>query len=332
MGEGGACAARTAALKTLVESFRDWGRDCWCDPGRGQHLRQALRLAARRRCPRGYDHKYIYSHLGYNLKLTDMQAAVGRRAAAKLDGFVAARRRNFDGCARAGGPRGRVRAARGRRPARDPSWFGFPLAVRRDAPFDARELSRHLDERKIATRLLFAGNLRAPAGLRGGRTTASSARWIRPTSSPTGVLGRRVPGAVGRGARLRARGAARRRRRRGLTRQERVGDSGPGGSRGRGSSARSARRHRRVEVDRIGRPEGRRGALPQALEVAVQPVARATPGRRAAVSDQRPSNSSRRAAHAGRLGHDRADDGTRSATGLRRPPIHALADGAHLEP
>ena len=163
MGEGGAVLLHKGALKVLVESFRDWGRDCYCEPGDENTCGKRFDWKIGD-LPRGYDHKYIYSHRGYNLKLTDMQAAVGVAQLGKLDGFVAARRRNYE----------RLRAGMEdladlfvlpeATAGSDPSWFGFPLALRREAPFGRRDLLRHLDERKIATRLLFAGNLaRQPA-------------------------------------------------------------------------------------------------------------------------------------------------------------------------
>ena len=158
MGEGGAVWTRNPIYKRAAESVRDWGRDCWCEPGfdntcgmRFEHQLGDL--------PFGYDHKYTYSHIGYNLKITDMQAAVGLAQMDKLDGFVAARRRNFD----------RLKA--GLRSLEDvlilpeptansePSWFGFPLTVKADSPVNRNEVVRHLNERRVDTRLLFGGNL-----------------------------------------------------------------------------------------------------------------------------------------------------------------------------
>ena len=163
MGEGGAVLANQPLLRTLAESFRDWGRDCWCDPGRentcGKRFDWQLGDL-----PCGYDHKYIYSHIGYNLKMTDMQAAVGVAQLEKLDGFIAARRRNFQ--VLHAGLRGLEEffILPEATPGSDPSWFGFPIAVRPDAPFSRNQVTRHLEDRKIATRLLFGGNLiRQPA-------------------------------------------------------------------------------------------------------------------------------------------------------------------------
>jgi CDP-6-deoxy-D-xylo-4-hexulose-3-dehydrase len=162
-GEGGCVLTDTPLLKTLVESFRDWGRDCWCDPGKdgtcGKRFEWTLGSL-----PAGYDHKYTYSHVGYNLKATDMQAAVGVAQLKKLPGFIAARKRNF----------ARLRVGLQdleeffilpeATPHSDPSWFGFPILVRPGAPFSRAEVLRFLEERKIATRPLFGGNLvRQPA-------------------------------------------------------------------------------------------------------------------------------------------------------------------------
>ena len=163
MGEGGAVLTNRPQLKLLLESFRDWGRDCWCEPGEDDTcgLRFAHQLGS---LPHGYDHKYIYTHVGYNLKVTDMQAAVGVAQLAKLPTFVETRQRNWqllrDGLAPYEDafllPQATHRS--------DPSWFGFPITVREEAPFDRNELVRHLEDRRIATRLLFGGNLtRQPA-------------------------------------------------------------------------------------------------------------------------------------------------------------------------
>jgi CDP-6-deoxy-D-xylo-4-hexulose-3-dehydrase len=163
MGEGGSVLTNQPLLRTLVESFRDWGRDCWCAPGKDNTCGKRFDWQLGE-LPYGYDHKYTYSHIGYNLKLTDMQAAVGVAQLQKLDGFIEARRRNA---------RALYEGLRGLQeffvlpeatPGSDPSWFGFPLAVRPEAPFSRNQAIRHLEERKIATRLLFGGNLtRQPA-------------------------------------------------------------------------------------------------------------------------------------------------------------------------
>ena len=163
MGEGGAVLTNTPLLKTLVESFRDWGRDCWCDPGKDNTCGKRFDWQFGE-LPRGYDHKYIYSHIGYNLKLTDLQAAVGVAQLPKLPGFIAARRRNFETLRAGLTELGDVLVLPEPTPGSEPSWFGFPLAVRPEAPFNREQLIRHLEAAKISTRLLFGGNLiRQPA-------------------------------------------------------------------------------------------------------------------------------------------------------------------------
>ena len=163
MGEGGAVLTNTPLLKTLVESFRDWGRDCWCDPGHENSCGKRFDWQLGE-LPRGYDHKYIYSHIGYNLKLTDLQAAVGVAQLPKLPGFIAARRTNFQSLY-AGlkdlEDRFILPAATS---GSDPSWFGFPLAVRAGGSMARDRVIQHLHAAKISTRLLFGGNLiRQPA-------------------------------------------------------------------------------------------------------------------------------------------------------------------------
>jgi CDP-6-deoxy-D-xylo-4-hexulose-3-dehydrase len=163
MGEGGCVSTNHPRLRTLVESFRDWGRDCWCAPGKENTCGKRFdwRLGA---LPHGYDHKYIYSHIGYNLKATDMQAAVGVAQLKKLPAFIAARKKNYaalrEGLAGAQNHFVLPEAT----PNSDPSWFGFPLLVREDAPFSRKNVVQYLDSKKIQTRQLFGGNLlRQPA-------------------------------------------------------------------------------------------------------------------------------------------------------------------------
>jgi CDP-6-deoxy-D-xylo-4-hexulose-3-dehydrase len=163
MGEGGCVLTSEPLLKRVVESFRDWGRDCWCAPGKANTCGKRFDWQLGQ-LPHGYDHKYTYSHVGYNLKLTDMQAAVGVAQLAKLPAFVAARKRNWqrlrDGLADLEEFLVLPRATAGS----DPSWFGFLVTVRPEAPFSRADLVRHLEDRRIATRLLFGGNLtRQPA-------------------------------------------------------------------------------------------------------------------------------------------------------------------------
>jgi CDP-4-dehydro-6-deoxyglucose reductase, E1 len=163
MGEGGAVLTGSPLLRTLVESFRDWGRDCWCAPGCdatcGKRFDWQLGDL-----PGGYDHKYTYSHIGYNLKMTDMQAAIGVAQLEKLAGFIEARRRNFDVLHAGLRDLEEFFMLPEATPGSAPSWFGFPIAVRPGAPFTRNQAIAFLEERRIATRLLFGGNLlRQPA-------------------------------------------------------------------------------------------------------------------------------------------------------------------------
>jgi CDP-6-deoxy-D-xylo-4-hexulose-3-dehydrase len=168
MGEGGCVLTDNSKLKTLVESFRDWGRDCWCEPGKDNTCgkRFGWQLGE---LPEGYDHKYTYSHIGYNLKATDMQAAVGVAQLAKLPTFIEARRRNFQVLWQGLSDLAEFFILPQATPGSEPSWFGFPITVADDAPFTRNQLVQFLEARKIGTRLLFGGNLtRQPAyqGLR----------------------------------------------------------------------------------------------------------------------------------------------------------------------
>jgi CDP-6-deoxy-D-xylo-4-hexulose-3-dehydrase len=165
MGEGGCVLTDNTILKTLVESFRDWGRDCWCAPGKEDTCgkRFGWKIGD---LPEGYDHKYIYTHIGYNLKLTDMQAAVGVAQLQKLPAFIAARRQNFANLYEGLKDLEEFFVLPKATEGSEPSWFGFPLAVRKGAPFTRREVTQHLEARRISTRLLFGGNLvRQPAYL-----------------------------------------------------------------------------------------------------------------------------------------------------------------------
>lgn len=163
MGEGGCVLTEKPLLQTLVESFRDWGRDCWCEPGKANTCGKRFE-GQFGDLPYGYDHKYTYSHIGYNLKLTDLQAAVGVAQLKKLPAFIAARKRNFQMLKSGLSDLENYFVLPQATPKSDPSWFGFPLFVRPEAPFSRSDLVRFLEERKIATRLLFGGNLvRQPA-------------------------------------------------------------------------------------------------------------------------------------------------------------------------
>ncbi|MHB8627835.1 MAG: lipopolysaccharide biosynthesis protein RfbH [Aggregatilineales bacterium] len=163
LGEGGAVLTNRPGLKKLIESFRDWGRDCWCEPGKDNTCGKRFEWQLGE-LPHGYDHKYTYSHIGYNLKLTDMQAAVGVAQLKKLPGFIAARRRNFEQLYKGLKPLEPFLILPEATPNSEPSWFGFPITVRDDAPFSRAELVQFLEAHKIMTRQLFAGNLlRQPA-------------------------------------------------------------------------------------------------------------------------------------------------------------------------
>jgi len=158
MGEGGAVFTNNAELRLIAESFRDWGRDCYCGPGKDN-------TCGKRFCqqfaglPEGYDHKYTYSHLCYNLKITDMQAACALAQMDRLDGFVEARKANFATL------HGRLQSCSEflslplATPHSDPSWFGFPLTLKDAAGARRVDLLQYLDQHRIGTRLLFAGNL-----------------------------------------------------------------------------------------------------------------------------------------------------------------------------
>jgi len=157
MGEGGAVLMRSPALRKIAESFRDWGRDCWCQPGKDNTCGKRFDWQLGQ-LPHGYDHKYTYSHIGYNLKLTDMQAAVGVAQLEKVDDFIARRRVNamvlkeaLAGCDWMSLP--------GEHAGGSASWFGFPICVADDAGITRDELVKGLNDRKIGTRLLFGGNL-----------------------------------------------------------------------------------------------------------------------------------------------------------------------------
>ena len=163
MGEGGCVLAEKPLLKTLVESFRDWGRDCWCEPGKENTCGKRFDWQLGE-LPCGYDHKYTYSHIGYNLKMTDMQAAVGVSQLKKLPNFIERRRANFAALYAGLKDLEEFFILPEATPNSDPSWFGFPIAVRKDAPFNRNQVIAFLEGRKIATRLLFGGNLlRQPA-------------------------------------------------------------------------------------------------------------------------------------------------------------------------
>jgi CDP-6-deoxy-D-xylo-4-hexulose-3-dehydrase len=158
MGEGGAVFTNNAELKQIAESFRDWGRDCYCPPGKDNtcNKRFCWKLG---NLPEGYDHKYTYSHLGYNLKITDMQAACALAQLDRLDEFIASRKANFNYL------KNRLKSCEEflqlpeATPKSEPSWFGFPVVLKERSGVKRVDLLNYLDQNKIGTRLLFAGNL-----------------------------------------------------------------------------------------------------------------------------------------------------------------------------
>ena len=158
MGEGGAVYTNNIQLKRIIESFRDWGRDCWCPSGKDDTCKHRFTQQFGE-LPYGYDHKYVYSHFGYNLKVTDMQAAIGCAQLDKLPHIIKARQENWqylrDGLVDLADylvlPEAETNS--------QPSWFGFLISVRTDAPFNREEIVAHLEKHNIQTRMLFAGNL-----------------------------------------------------------------------------------------------------------------------------------------------------------------------------
>ena len=163
MGEGGCVMVKKASMKKIVESLRDWGRDCWCPPGQDDTCGRRFDWQLGD-LPYGYDHKYVYSHIGYNLKMTDMQAAIGVAQMDKLDGFIAARNANWRRLLKGLKPLEEFLLLPKATKGSEPSWFGFPITVREGAPFSRFDLVQHIESRRIGTRQLFGGNLlRQPA-------------------------------------------------------------------------------------------------------------------------------------------------------------------------
>jgi CDP-6-deoxy-D-xylo-4-hexulose-3-dehydrase len=158
MGEGGAVFTNNSELKMIAESFRDWGRDCYCPPGKDN-------TCGKRFCwkmgslPQGYDHKYTYSHLGYNLKITDMQAACGLAQLDKATQFIEQRKKNFSHLKQRLQSCEEFLLLPSASQHSDPSWFGFPITLKESAPVSRLDLLTYLDQNKVGTRLLFAGNL-----------------------------------------------------------------------------------------------------------------------------------------------------------------------------
>jgi CDP-6-deoxy-D-xylo-4-hexulose-3-dehydrase len=158
MGEGGAVLTNSPKLKKIVESFRDWGRDCWCATGKANTCSQRFdwKLGD---LPHGYDHKYIYSHIGYNFKLTDMQAAIGLAQLRKLDHFISKRKENYRYLYENLQKLSDILVLPEPANNSDPSWFGFPIRIKEKSSVQRSELVSYLSQRNIDTRLLFGGNL-----------------------------------------------------------------------------------------------------------------------------------------------------------------------------
>lgn len=158
MGEGGALATNDPLLRRLILSFRDWGRDCWCEPGHDDTCQRRFSWQLGK-LPFGYDHKYTYSHIGYNLKVTDMQAAIGVAQLEKLPAFIKSRQDNFAFLSKLFKKYESYFILPKPSKHSDPSWFGFPVMVQEKAPFSRADIVNHLEKNKIATRMLFGGNL-----------------------------------------------------------------------------------------------------------------------------------------------------------------------------
>jgi CDP-4-dehydro-6-deoxyglucose reductase, E1 len=158
MGEGGAVLTDDPLLKKIIASFRDWGRDCWCEPGCDNSCKKRFDWKLGN-LPSGYDHKYIYSHIGYNLKVTDMQAAIGVEQLKKLPRFIEKRKLNFNVLCHGLEKYKNYFIIPEPTQHSEPSWFGLPILVRNDAPFSRDDIVRYLEMNRIATRMLFGGNL-----------------------------------------------------------------------------------------------------------------------------------------------------------------------------
>lgn len=158
MGEGGSVVTNNPVLNKILESFRDWGRDCWCAPGESDtcNRRYDWQLG---NLPYAYDHKYIYSHIGYNLKLTDLQASIGVSQLDKVDSFIQKRKVNWERLHSGLSNLEEFFILPQKQKNSDPSWFGFALTVKQSAPFSRPELINHLDDKKINSRFLFGGNI-----------------------------------------------------------------------------------------------------------------------------------------------------------------------------
>ena len=166
MGEGGAVFTNSDELRSIAESIRDWGRDCYCGPGKDNTCGKRFdwKLGD---LPHGYDHKYTYSHLGYNLKITDMQAACGLAQLERLPEFIQTRKKNFDFLKNELSNLEEFLILPEASFGSDPSWFGFPITLKKAAPVNRLDLLTYLDQEKVGTRLLFAGNLTRQPSFKG---------------------------------------------------------------------------------------------------------------------------------------------------------------------
>jgi CDP-6-deoxy-D-xylo-4-hexulose-3-dehydrase len=158
MGEGGAVLTDDSLLKRIIGSLRDWGRDCWCDPGYDDTCKKRFSQKFFG-LPFGYDHKYVFSHIGYNFKITEMQAAIGVAQIKRLPGFIKARKKNFKYLYNSFKKYDKFLLLPKATPYSDPSWFGFPVLVKDGSLFSRADIVNYLERHKIATRMLFGGNL-----------------------------------------------------------------------------------------------------------------------------------------------------------------------------
>ena len=188
MGEGGAVVTNNGVTNKILESLRDWGRDCWCSPGKDNTCKKRYDWQLGD-LPYGYDHKYIYSHIGYNLKLTDLQSSVGVSQIDKLDKFIEARKNNWEKLYEGLKHLEEFLILPVKEANSDPSWFGFALTIKEKAPFSRPDLINFLDERKINSRFLFGGNIlwqpaysniehREIGSLTNSNTVALSTFWL----------------------------------------------------------------------------------------------------------------------------------------------------------
>lgn len=188
MGEGGAVLTSDSSLREAIVSFRDWGRDCYCEPANDNTCGRRFSQKSGK-LPFGYDHKYVYSHIGYNLKITDLQAAIGLEQLKKLPGFIKARKINYNLLYKKLQNYEKYFLMPRIVKYADPSWFGFPILIKNKSPFSRQDIVNYLEKNKIATRMLFGGNLtrqpaykdvkyRAPGGLKNSDIITNQLFWI----------------------------------------------------------------------------------------------------------------------------------------------------------